>query len=88
MALFFNNFSLGVFYVSLIALLVLGFDWRIILSIYLFRLAIQLFIFGRNMKKLKEFDLFPFVPLFDFILFIFYPVVGITSKFTKNILWK
>ena len=86
--LFINHLSQVLFYVSLITLLVLGFDWRIILAIYVFRLAIQLFIFGRNMKKLKEFDLFPFVPLFDFILFIFYPVVGITSKFTKNILWK
>lgn len=87
-ALFFNHLSHGLFYASLIALLVIGFDWRIILSIYLFRLVIQLFIFGRNMKKLKEFDLFLFIPLFDLILFIFYPVVGITSKFTKNILWK
>lgn len=88
MLLFINHLTHILFYLSLIALLLAGFDWRIILAMYVFRLAIQLFIFGRNMKKLKEFDLFPFIPLFDFFLFIFYPVVGITSKFTKKILWK
>lgn len=87
-ALIYNHLTHFTFYLSLIVLLVLGFDWRIILGIYFFRLAIQLFIFGRNMKKLNEFDLFPFIPLFDIFLLIFYPVVGINSKFSKNILWK
>jgi poly-beta-1,6-N-acetyl-D-glucosamine synthase len=86
--LFYNHLTQVTFYVALIALLVLGFDWRIVIGIYFLRLAIQLFIFGRNMKKLNEFDLFPLIPLFDFFLFIFYPVIGIISKFSKNILWK
>ena len=87
-ALIYNHISHVLFYLCLLALVVMGYDWRIIVAIFSLRLLIQLFIFGRNMKKLNEFDLFPFIPLFDIFLFIFYPVVGIISKFTKNILWK
>ena len=86
--LVYNHITHFTFYLSLIVLAVMGVDWRLLLAIYFLRLAIQLFIFGRNMKKLNEFDLFPFIPLFDFFLFIFYPVVGLMSKFSKNILWK
>ncbi len=76
------------FYITIITLLILKFSWIIVLSLYLLRVSIQMFIFGKGMKVLKELDLLPFIPLLDIFITIFYPVLAVSGLFYKKIKWK
>jgi len=69
-----HKFLLGLFYSSqllfwilAIILIILNFNWKIILGFVVFRLLVQYIIIGLSAKKLKETDLiliFPFIELF------------------------
>lgn len=76
------------FYAGLVVLLPFQFNWEIIVGVYVLRLIVQLIIFGRSMKKLREMDLIWFLPFFDFMVFVFYPVLGVVNLFFKNKTWK
>lgn len=76
------------FYLALGGLFIIGVDWKIILSAYLFRLISQFFIFGMSMKRLRETDLLLYLPLFDLFIIIFYIVLGISNLFIKPTKWK
>ncbi len=76
------------FYVSLIALLVLQFEWRLVLILFLVRLISQLIIFGKAMKRLDEWDIWLLSPIFDLFGFIFYPVLSVSNLFIKVNKWK
>ena len=81
-------FSNLVFYLSLITLIILEFDWRIILGTYLFRLMIQLWIFGKGMSCLKELDLIWLIPFLDVFLLFFYPILALSNLISKPRIWK
>ena len=77
-----------IFYLSLITLLVLQFDWRIIVGIYLFRLIIQLWIFGKGMSRLNELDLIWLIPFLDLFLLLLYPILSLSNLISKPKIWK
>ena len=82
---YFSNLA---FYLSLITLIILEFDWRIILGTYLFRLMIQLWIFGKGMSRLKELDLIWLIPILDPFLLFFYPILALSNLISKPRIWK
>ena len=79
--------SFVLFYPLLVSSIIL-FDWRWSLIPYFTRLIIQAFIWNKAMKKLKEDDLFPWFPLWDMWMFIYYiiffPAVWRKPKKTWN----
>ncbi|MEP7168599.1 MAG: glycosyltransferase [Bacteroidota bacterium] len=90
-----HRFSLGMFffsqtffYLTFAALLILKIKPEIIISIYLLRLLIQLFIFGKSMKQLNELNLLWLTPLFDLCIILIYPILAISNLFIKNKTWK
>ncbi len=76
------------FYLSLAALLIFRFDWRIILGTYLFRLFLQLWIYGKGMQRLKELDLLWLLPFLDLFLLLFYPILTFSNLISKPKIWK
>lgn len=80
--------SLFLFYASLVALIIIGFQWEIILTAWLVRLLIQMIIFGRCMKKLSEFDIVWMVPFFDLAVVVLYPALSISNLLFKDKTWK
>lgn len=76
------------FYSSLIALLILKFEWKLLLILFIIRLVSQLIIFGKAMKILDEWDIWWLTPIFDLFGFIFYPIVSLSNLFIKVNKWK
>jgi len=56
--------------------------WWLVLSIFGFRLLIQLFVFAKSMNKLNEKDLLPWFWLFDIWMF-FYQILFIPALFKR-----
>ena len=90
-----HKFMLGVFffsqiffYLTLIALIILKVEPEIVISVYIFRLLVQLFIFGKSMQKLNELDLLCLTPFFDIFIILIYPILAISNLFIKNKKWK
>ncbi|HKR04811.1 MAG TPA: glycosyltransferase [Bacteroidia bacterium] len=90
-----HKFMLGVFYFShiffyltLIALIILKVKPEIVISVFILRLLIQLFIFGKSMQRLKELDILWLAPIFDFCIILIYPILAISNLFIKNKKWK
>jgi len=74
------SFSHVLFYPLFIATL-LFFDWRLVLPVFLIRLAVQGYIHYKAMQKLQEEDLFPWWWLLDIWMFAYYVIFAPT-------LWK
>ena len=90
-----NKFMLGLyyitnlfFYLSLAALIIIKFDWRIILGTYLFRLLIQLWIYGKSMHRLNELDLLWLFPFLEIFFLFFYPLLSFSNFVSKPRTWK
>ena len=90
-----DKFSLGaffitlfLFYAALVCLIITGFQWQIILSVWLVRLLVQMIIFGKCMKKLSEFDIVWMVPFFDIVVVLLYPAISISNLLFKDKTWK
>jgi glycosyltransferase involved in cell wall biosynthesis len=86
--LFTLSLSVSAFWVFLIVLLALKFNYIVLLSIFVFRLIIQLVIFSKAMNKLGEKDLLFLVPLLEFLTLFIYPAVAVSNLFTKKHKWK
>lgn len=86
--LFINSFSGLLFFFSLIALLVLHFDWRIILSLYAIKILIEFPILYLSSKKLQETDLVWLFPVLEFFNVILQPVFFFSNLVTKQKPWK
>ncbi len=86
--LFMNSFSALLFFSSLVALLILHYEWRIILSLYALKILIQLPILYSSSKKLHEADLLWFFPLLEFLMALLQPVFFFTNLVTKQTPWK
>ncbi len=78
-------------YLYFIAFVVLLFThwWQTVLILAAVRIMIQLFIFGRAMKRLGETDLLLYSPIIEwFLLFVFYPGVAVSNMLFKRVTWK
>lgn len=76
------------FYVSLIALIVVKGPLWITASVFFIRLICQIFVYIPVLKKLKYIDLIWFLPIFDFIYYIYIMLLSLMSIFRKKVEWK
>lgn len=76
------------YYGSLIYLLAIQFEPLMILGIYLFRLVFQVIIYNKVFNKLRCADLIWWLPLFDFVYYIYLNIFGLIGTFTKTKQWK
>jgi poly-beta-1,6-N-acetyl-D-glucosamine synthase len=76
------------FYLSLSFLLFSPLKWWILLVFYIFRLVSQFVIYRPVFKKLSYEDLIWWLPVFDFIYYIYIFTLSIVSLFRKTIRWK
>lgn len=76
------------FYASLLALLILQFDWRIVLGVYMLRLAIQFGVYYKIFKRLSYPELKWFLPLLDFAYVIFMLILNTVFLFKNKAEWK
>lgn len=84
------TFSLStfLFYATLIALIAIQMQWQIILGIYFIRFLVQIVIFWKSMRLLKEIDLLPLFPFFDFLMVLMYPALAIANLYRKPKRWR
>jgi biofilm PGA synthesis N-glycosyltransferase PgaC len=82
------NGSLLGFYLLLITLLVLRFDWRMIVSLYLISLIARFPVIYNTSIKLKEKDLAWSFPILELLHTFLLPVFYTTNLLTKQKRWK
>ena len=80
--------TLTAFYSAALILLIMKQYTGIIVLMLLFRLAIQLVVFGKGMQKLKENDLIWFIPFFEIMMAFTYPFVAASNLVFKTKTWK
>lgn len=89
-----HKFLLGMYSIShfLFYPLLVGsliyFNWPYALLVFGIRLLVQATVFFPTMKRLKEFDLFPFFILFDLWMFFYYFIFAITLIKKPRTGWK
>lgn len=90
-----HKILLAIFYISQflfwsigITLLALLFEWKIVLSLLLFRLIIQLLVIGLSAKKLNETDLTIVSPFLEPFLIIIQMIIFINNLVSKPNYWK
>ncbi|MEZ4859285.1 MAG: glycosyltransferase [Flavobacteriaceae bacterium] len=89
-----HRLLLGGYFLSTLLFWVLGslsllfLDWKIPLSLIIFRITLQYLFIGKGAKLLKENDLPPFLPFFEIILVFIQLTIFITNSFTKPKRWK
>lgn len=76
------------FYASFIVLLSFWYLPYIVLGIIGLRLATQLFIFGKAMRKLSEKGFLLLVPFFEVFMLILNPIIAIANLFNKPVKWR
>ena len=86
--LFLNSSSGLLFYLSMIALLILRFDWRIILSLYTIKILIEFPILYFSSKKLRSIDLVWLFPILEFLNAVFQSFFFLSNLVTKQKPWK
>lgn len=81
-------FSLALFYLTAIILVVMKHYAIEVVTMVIFRLAIQLVVFGKGMQKLKESDIIWLMPIFEFIMVLTYPFITASNLIVKTKTWK
>lgn len=76
------------YYVLLIAFIILKFEPLLIAGVVLFRLILQFAIYRKIFKKLDCADLLWWLPFFDMIYYIYLNVFGLIGTFIKTTRWK
>ncbi len=76
------------FFVTLFTAIFTGCPAHWILIAFGLRMLVQLFIFGRCMKKLNEFDVLWLMPLFDFLITLIYPALSLSNVLIKEKKWR
>jgi glycosyltransferase involved in cell wall biosynthesis len=76
------------FFVLFIILLALQFETKIVVSIFLLRLFIQLIIFIRPMRLLNEKDLIYVFPIIEIVLLFVYPTITLSNFILKKVNWR
>lgn len=80
--------SLYLYYIGFIAALILNFQPIVVLSLFVFRLLIQIIIFNKSMKRLDEKDLLFFSPILETLLLFIYPMISFSNLVMKKNKWK
>lgn len=90
-----HKFKLGLFfgsqilfYVTLIALLIIKFKVLWVASAFALRLVLQMGIYGKCMNRLNEKDLIILIPFYDLFIAIIYPILGMYNMLFKSKSWK
>ena len=86
--LFINYSTSLLFYLLLLALLILKFEWRILLSLYAGMILFRLPIIYSCAKKLRETDLVWIYPILEIIHISLQPLFYIANIFSKQKTWK
>lgn len=76
------------FYLLMGVLLIIKADWWLIAAAYGLRLLAQIVVYLPVLKKLKYADLIWFLPLFDFIYYIYIMLLSLGTLFRKKVEWK
>jgi len=76
------------FYLFLIALILIKADWWIIAAFYFIRFLAQILVYIPVLKKLKYIDLIWWVPVFDFIYYFYIVLLNFIAIFRKRVEWK
>ena len=76
------------FYGTLLALLILQFDWRMVLGIYLLRLVLQFGVYYKIFKRLSYPELKWSLPVLDFAYLIFMLILNTVFLFKNKAEWK
>ncbi len=82
------SLSQYLFFVSLILLLVFKIQVLVIISLFVFRLLLQMIIFKKSMDKLNESDLWPISFIMELVLLVVYPIVFVSNLFVKKHQWR
>ena len=76
------------FYITLLALIIMQAQWWFLLSLYLIRLISQILVYFPIFKKLNYTDMIWWLPAFDFIYYFYTLALSVVTLFKKNIEWK
>ncbi|MEJ7694690.1 MAG: transmembrane glycosyltransferase, partial [Daejeonella sp.] len=76
------------FYLLLFVLIAIQAQWWLLLSVYLIRLAFQVFVYVPCFRKLSYPDLIWWMPVLDFIYYFYIMVLSFVSLFKKRLEWK
>ncbi len=82
------NGSTFLFYSCFIALLVLQFQFYMVLAVFISRMMLQMIIFRKSMVKLEQKDLWWLAFVFEILLILFYPFIFVSNLFVKKHKWK
>jgi cellulose synthase/poly-beta-1,6-N-acetylglucosamine synthase-like glycosyltransferase len=90
-----HKFALGLFgftqflyFASFIFLLCLWYMPYVVLGAIVLRLASQLIVFGKVMRKCNERGFLLLVPFFEILIFIVTPLIAFTNLFQKPVKWR
>jgi len=89
-----HKFLLGLYSVShflFYPLVIAGFflaDWRLILPVLIVKLGIQAWVYRKTMEQLDEADLWPWFPLLDLWMFIYYLIFAPALLKKPKVVWK
>lgn len=84
----FDALSGFVYYGLFIYLLTIQLEPLLILGLYLFRLILQVVIYNKVFTKLRCADLIWWLPIFDFVYYLYLNIFGLIGTFTKTKQWK
>ncbi len=87
-SLFLKNGSVIFFYLLLITLLILQYDWRLLVSLYAFVLLAKMPIIYKIATKLKEKDIIWSFPLLEFFHTLLLPLFYLANLISKQKTWK
>jgi len=76
------------FYAFLITLIIIKGQWWLIASVFFIRMLVQILIYIPVLKKLKYIDLIWWLPVLDFIYYIYIVLLSLISIFRKKVEWK
>lgn len=80
--------SIILFYSSFALLLLNGYNWELVISVFATRMLIQLLIFYQSVKKIGEQGMWYVAPFFEILLMIIYPIFALSNIFIKPSKWK
>ena len=80
--------SVVLFHSTFLALIVIGFQWYIVLGIFGARMLIQLLIFQQSEKMMGERGIWYCAPVFEILLILIYPLFTLSNLVIKPGKWK
>ncbi len=87
-SLIIKNATLFVYYLLLIPLFILQYDWRILVSLHILMLLVKFPIVYRIANRFKEIDLAWLFPVLEFIHTLLQPLFYLANLLTKQKTWK